>query len=104
MTSTEDRLLRRARLRLTLLLWAALSAVLVVVAGAVIVYVSHEQTRDLGEALQSAVASGDPAATYSDDVYLVGRVADGHEGLARVPRGAAHRGGRRRGARQRERP
>lgn len=71
MTTHEERLLRHARLRLTVLTWAALTFVLVAVGAAVLVYVRHEQDRDLHDALQLAVHSGVRAATYSDDVSLV---------------------------------
>jgi signal transduction histidine kinase len=66
----EERLLRRARLRLTVLTWAALTLVLVAVGVICLLFVSHEQDRDLHQALQSAVRSNARVTAYSDDVSL----------------------------------
>jgi two-component system, OmpR family, sensor kinase len=76
-TSGEERLLRRARARLTVLTWGALTVVLVAVGIVCLVWVSHEQDNDLREALQTAVRSGVRAAPYSDDVSLVVVTAQG---------------------------
>jgi two-component system OmpR family sensor kinase len=69
-TTQEERLLRRARLRLTVLTWAALTTILVAVGIVCLVYVQHEQDRDLRDALQTAVRSGARVAAYSDDISL----------------------------------
>ncbi|HTY73509.1 MAG TPA: HAMP domain-containing sensor histidine kinase [Actinomycetes bacterium] len=71
MTRSEDRLLRRARLQLTLLTWAAITVVLMAVGGVALFYVSREQDHDLHAALQSAVEFGPRVSSaYSDDVKV----------------------------------
>jgi two-component system, OmpR family, sensor kinase len=69
-TTAEERLLRRARLRLTILTWAALTSVLVAVGAVALFYVGHEQDRDLRGALRAAIRSNASVQAYSDDVTL----------------------------------